>query len=148
MPENLQHLVMWLIPLAPLAAAIVTALLGPQGLREKSHLPCWFGLAVAVVCAYVLLFSIVPAGFSEHGSTAIVAPGYQWIDVGGMDVRMDLRADAMTAIDALDGYGRQLACVGLCGRLHARRPRLSAVLCLLLAVRVFDVHAGAVFAAS
>jgi NADH-quinone oxidoreductase subunit L len=98
MPENLQHLVMWLIPLAPLTAAIVTALVGPQGLREKSHLPCWFGLAVAAVCAYVLLFSIVPAGFAEHGSTAVVAPGYQWIDVGGMDIRMDLRADAMTAL--------------------------------------------------
>jgi NADH-quinone oxidoreductase subunit L len=98
MPENVQHLVMWLIPLAPLTAAIVTAFVGPKGLREKSHLPCWFGLAVAVVCAYILLFSIVPAGFSEHGSTAVVAPGYHWIDVGGMDIQMDLRADAITAI--------------------------------------------------
>src|SRR3954464_11828071 len=98
MPENVHHLMMWLIPLAPLTAAIVTALLGPRGMREKSHLPCWFGLAVAVVCAYVLLFSIVPAGFSEHGNTAVVAPGYQWIDVGGLDIRMDLRADAITAI--------------------------------------------------
>lgn len=98
MPENIQHLVMWLIPLAPMAAAIVTALLGPKGLREKSHLPCWFGLAVAVVCAYVLLFSIVPSGFGEHESKAVVAPGYQWIDVGGLNVRVELRADAMTAI--------------------------------------------------
>jgi NADH-quinone oxidoreductase subunit L len=98
MPENVQHLLMWLIPLAPFAAAIVTAFVGPQGLREKSHLPCWIGLAVAVVCAYLLLFSIVPAGFSEAGSTAIVAPGYQWIDVGGMDIKIELRADAMTAM--------------------------------------------------
>jgi NADH-quinone oxidoreductase subunit L len=89
---------MWLIPLAPLAAAIATALLGPKRLREKSHLPCWFGLAVSVVCAYALLFSIVPAGFTDHGGTAVVAPGYQWIDVGGIDVKIELRADAMTAI--------------------------------------------------
>ncbi len=98
MPENVQHIVMWLIPLAPLAAAIVTALLGPGGMREKSHLPCWFGLAVAVVCAYVLLWSIVPAGFAEGGSAAVVAPGYQWLDIGGMNIKLDLRADAMTAI--------------------------------------------------
>ncbi|MFO0789251.1 MAG: NADH-quinone oxidoreductase subunit L [Pirellulales bacterium] len=98
MPENVQHLVMWLIPVAPLAAAIVIALLGPKALREKSHLPCWFGLAVSVVCAYVLLFSAVPGGFGEHGSTPVVAPGYQWIDAGGLDVRVELRADAMTAL--------------------------------------------------
>jgi NADH-quinone oxidoreductase subunit L len=98
MPEEIQHLVMWLIPLAPLAAAIVTAVIGPQGLREKSHLPCWIGLAVAVVCAYVLLFSIVPAGFSEQGRGAIVAPGYEWINVGGIDINIELRADAMTAM--------------------------------------------------
>src|SRR6476646_9258505 len=98
MPENVRHLVMWLIPLAPLTAAIVTAIVGPKGLREKSHLPCWFGLAVAVVCAYVLLWSIVPAGFAEGGSTAVVAPGYQWLDIGGMNIKLDLRADAMTAM--------------------------------------------------
>jgi NADH-quinone oxidoreductase subunit L len=105
MPEETQRLAMWLIPLAPLAAAILTAFLGPKVLREKSHLPCWFGLAVSVVCAYALLFSIVPAGFTHgaegeaaEGSTAVVAPGYQWIDVGGIDVKIEIRADAMTAI--------------------------------------------------
>ncbi len=98
MPENVQHFVMWLIPLAPLVAAIVTGLLGPGGLREKSHLPCWFGLAVAMVCAFVLLIWIVPTGFSSEASTAIVAPGYQWLDVGNLNVKLDLHADAMTAI--------------------------------------------------
>ncbi|MCC7476065.1 MAG: NADH-quinone oxidoreductase subunit L [Pirellulales bacterium] len=98
MPENIQYLVMWLIPIAPLAASVVTATLGPRGLREKSHLPCWFGLAVATVCAYVLLFSIVPTGFSEHGTTPVVASGYSWINAGGIDVRVDLRADGMAAI--------------------------------------------------
>jgi len=98
MTESTQHLVMWLIPLAPLAAAVIAAFLGPKLLREQSHLPCWFGLAVSTVCAYILLFSIVPAGFEGHESTLVVAPGYQWIDVGGMDINMELRADAMTAI--------------------------------------------------
>ena len=68
MPENVQHIVLWLIPVAPLAAAVVTALFGPKLLKQYSHLPCWFGLAVAMVCAYVVFFSLVPAGFKEAGS--------------------------------------------------------------------------------
>jgi NADH-quinone oxidoreductase subunit L len=98
MPDSVQHLVLWLIPVMPLAAAVITAFLGPGALRQRSHLPCWFALAVAMVCAYVVLFSIVPAGFGEQGSTAAVAAGYQLMNVGGMDVRVDIRADAITAI--------------------------------------------------
>ena len=41
-----QQLVLWLIPAAPLAAAIVTALVGPKLLRERSHWPCWIALAI------------------------------------------------------------------------------------------------------
>ncbi len=98
MPEHVQQIVLWLIPVAPLAAAVVTALFGPAVLRHRSPLPCWFGLAVAMVCAYVLLFSIVPAGFGEHGSTPAIASGYQWIDAGGFNIRTDIRADAMSGL--------------------------------------------------
>ena len=98
MSDSTQRLVLWLIPIAPLMAAIVTALFGPRVLRQRSHLPCWLGLAVATACSFVLLFSIVPAGFSEDGSAPAIATGYQWIEVGGVDVRVDVRADAMTAI--------------------------------------------------
>ncbi|HVT29754.1 MAG TPA: NADH-quinone oxidoreductase subunit L [Lacipirellulaceae bacterium] len=98
MPPSVQHLVLWLIPLAPLTAAIVTAAVGPTLLRQRSHLPCWLGIAVAMVCAWVLLFSIVPGGFTAHGNSPVVASGYQWIDVGGVNVGVDLHADAMTAI--------------------------------------------------
>jgi NADH-quinone oxidoreductase subunit L len=98
MPEAIEKLVMWLIPLAPLAAAAVTAAFGPKALRERSHLPCWFGLAVSMVCSLVLLFSIVPQYFAENGGSAPIATGYKWIEVGGIDVAILLRADAMTAI--------------------------------------------------
>ena len=98
MPEHVQHLVLWLIPVAPLVAALIAAFFGPKVLGQRSHLPCWFGLAVSMVCAYVVLFSIVPGGFGEHGSTPALATGYQLMDVGGMNVRVDIRADAMTAI--------------------------------------------------
>jgi NADH-quinone oxidoreductase subunit L len=102
-PESIQSLVFWLIPLSPLAAAVVTAALAIRvsssgSPRQRSHLPCWFGLAVSVVSSFVLLWSIVPQGFADHGGSAVIASGYQWLNVGGMDVRVDIRADAMTAI--------------------------------------------------
>jgi NADH-quinone oxidoreductase subunit L len=98
MPETIEKLVLWLIPLAPLTAAIVTAAIGPNLLRERSHLPCWFALAVSTVCSFVLLFSIMPQHFAEHGGSAPLATGYTWIEVGGIDVTVTLRADAMSAI--------------------------------------------------
>jgi NADH-quinone oxidoreductase subunit L len=100
MSEANQHLVMWLIPVAPLAAAILTGLFGPKVLRKGSHLPCWLGLAVAMVSAYILLCSIVPAGFGAEGapSASIPAPGYHWLNVRGMHVDVSIRADAITAI--------------------------------------------------
>ena len=97
MPDDVQKLLLWLIPLAPLAAAVATALVGPKFIRQRSHLPCWFGLAVSVVASLVLLTSIVPDGFTEHGGTPEFASGYEFLNVGGMNVRVDLRADAMTA---------------------------------------------------
>ncbi len=98
MPEHVQHLVLWLIPAAPLVAAVATALLGPKVLKGQSHLPCWLGLAVAMVCAYVVFFTLVPAGFGEHENTPAIATGYQWIDAGGFNVRTDIRADAMSGM--------------------------------------------------
>jgi len=96
MSEATQKLVLWLIPLSPLVAAVVTAALGPKVLRERSHLPCWLGLAVSTVCSFVLLFSIGPQHFAEH--TAPLATGYQWISAGGINIEVMLRADAMTSI--------------------------------------------------
>ena len=98
MPENIQQTVLWLIPVAPLLAAIATGVFGPLVLRHRSHVPCWIGLAVAMVCAWITLYQLVPAGFHEHDSTPAIASGYQWIDAGGWNVRTDIRADAMSGI--------------------------------------------------
>ena len=98
MSDAATHTVMWLIPGAPLAAAVLTALLGPRMLRQRSHWPCWLGLAVSCGCALTLLVEIVPSRFNEHDSTAAVALGYQWLEVGGMSVGVNLRADAIAAL--------------------------------------------------
>ena len=98
MTEATKQLLMWLIPGAPLASAAITAFFGPKVLKEKSHLPCCLALAVAFVCSLVLLTNIVPQGFGHNGAGPATAVGFQWMKVGSVDVRVDLRADAMTAI--------------------------------------------------
>jgi NADH-quinone oxidoreductase subunit L len=97
MSPNAQQIVLWLIPGAPLVAAVVIALLGPKGLRERSHLPCWLALATSAVCALLLLFVIAPEAV-EKQQPSVVASGFSWLNIGEMDVRIDLRADSMAAL--------------------------------------------------
>ncbi len=61
MSEELQQLVLWLIPGAPLISALVTAFLGPKLLRFRSHLPCWAALSVSFVCSMILMLKLLPA---------------------------------------------------------------------------------------
>ena len=111
MSEELQQIVLWLIPAAPLLAAIITALLGPQLLRYKSHLPCWSALAVSFVCSLILLLKILPsveqAATPVKGEVAIaqsaagpqvMASGFEWFSVGSLHADIELRADSITAI--------------------------------------------------
>jgi NADH-quinone oxidoreductase subunit L len=98
MSENAIQILMWLIPGAPLIAAGVIALLGPKLLHQRSHLPCWAGLATSCVCAMLLLWNVVPERFDGHHSTAVVATGYEWLSVGDLSVNIDLRADAIAAL--------------------------------------------------
>ncbi len=111
MSEDTQQIVLWLIPAAPLLAAIVTALLGPKLLRYKSHLPCWSALAVSFVCSLILLLKILPsveqaalpaegeATFAQSATgPQVIATGYEWFSVGSLHANIELRADHITAI--------------------------------------------------
>lgn len=110
MSEETQQLVLWLIPAAPLASAIMTALFGPKLLKYRSHLPCWSALAVSFACSLILLLKILPSvntvvpetGVAAEAGVAsapqIVAFGYEWLNVGTLHANIELRADAMTAI--------------------------------------------------
>jgi len=118
MSEEIQQLVLWLIPAAPLAAAIITALLGPKLLRSRSHLPCWSAIAVSFVCSLILLLKILPnapttasdsAGVEFPASMAIetttknvppqvIATGFEWFSVGTLHATVQLRADSISAI--------------------------------------------------
>jgi NADH-quinone oxidoreductase subunit L len=135
MPENIQQTVLWLIPVAPLLAAIVTAVFGPLVLRHRSHVPCWIGLAVAMICAWITFYQLVPAGFHEHESTPAIASGYQWIDAGGWNVRTEIRADAMSGIMlAMVTTVSFLVSVFAAGYMHGDRgyPRFFACFALFV----------------
>ena len=99
MSEEIQQLVLWLIPVAPLASAVITALLGPKLLRYKSHLPCWSALAVSFVCSLILLLKILPSTGSVAGEVTevgmfagpqILVSGYEWLHVGDLHANIEL----------------------------------------------------------
>ena len=107
MSEEIQQLVLWLIPAAPLASAIITALLGPKLLRYKSHLPCWSALAISFVCSLVLMLKILPSVTLPEMVEGQVAPatgpqivsyGFEWLNVGTLHADVELRADSISAI--------------------------------------------------
>lgn len=119
--------VLWLIPAAPLLACLWIVVAGQFIRREKAHQPVVLGLLVSWLCALYLLFSVVPGTFpheehGEHDSHAAAGGAvtyfvYDWfhvgtvteqptsmthdqaqVDGGGLGVRVELRADAMSAL--------------------------------------------------
>src|SRR5580693_6869944 len=85
---------LWLIPLFPLAAAIITAFLGPRFLRKQSHWPCVLALASSCVLSVCVLFGVVNLG---EGSR-LWREYYQWFQAGDLNVGFTLQADGLTAV--------------------------------------------------
>jgi NADH-quinone oxidoreductase subunit L len=85
---------LWLIPALPLAASIVTALLGPRLLRNFSHWPCILSSAASCVLSVMVLATVWRSG----GQAPHPHWYYRWIQTGDVDVGFMLRADALTAI--------------------------------------------------
>ncbi len=83
-------LCLWLIPAAPLVAAIGTAFLGHRVLKQRSHWPCVLALGFSCVLSILVLLS--PAGFDDP------VVGYPWIVIGGLEVKVTLQADALTSV--------------------------------------------------
>src|SRR5438132_7917508 len=82
---------LWLILAFPLAASVVTGLLGPRLLRERSHLPCIAAALASCVLSFMVLVFLVGYGYRT-------ASYYIWFQTGNVDVGFTLRADALTAI--------------------------------------------------
>ncbi len=84
---------LWLIPALPLAAAAITAFLGPRYLRQQSHWPCI--IAIALSCVLSLFVWNGVAGMGEE--QVAVGQYYSWFRAGTVDIGFSLRADALTA---------------------------------------------------
>jgi NADH-quinone oxidoreductase subunit L len=99
---------LWLIPILPLAAAVLTAFLGPRLLRQYSHWPCvlaGIGSCILSVLVFLAVRGAVAHASEGHGEPLEVETYYSWIQVeapskagGPVDVGMTLRADALTAM--------------------------------------------------
>jgi NADH-quinone oxidoreductase subunit L len=83
---------LWLIPLLPLAASAITALLGPRLLRHASHIPCIVAVAGSCVLSVMVLLAVHQNGRSFEASY------YTWVNAGHAYLPITLRADALTAI--------------------------------------------------
>jgi NADH-quinone oxidoreductase subunit L len=81
---------LWIIPLLPLAASIVTAVLGPRRLRGRSHWPCVIALAVSLFYAIGLMLQPPTPGATSRG--------FEWFSAGDLTVRTVLRSDPLTHV--------------------------------------------------
>ncbi|MEO8674845.1 MAG: NADH-quinone oxidoreductase subunit L [Casimicrobiaceae bacterium] len=77
------------VPLAPLAAAIVVGLWGPTLGRSVSHWLCCLGVAVSMVASY-FIFRDVMAGNSFNGDV------YTWLQSGDLKLSIGFLIDPLT----------------------------------------------------
>ena len=91
MTSELSYL--WLIPALPLASAVLTAILGPTVLRDRSHWPS----IVAMIGAWVLSMSVLFA-VKDLDKHVAYQECYTWFQTGNLRVNFTLRADALTAV--------------------------------------------------
>ncbi len=86
---------LWLIPALPLAAAVLTAFLGPKLLRAQSHWPCILGAAGACVVSVIVFCAVYTAPADKP---VWVTSYYTVFHAGAVNVDFRLRADALTAL--------------------------------------------------
>ncbi|MGL4464514.1 MAG: NADH-quinone oxidoreductase subunit L, partial [Planctomycetia bacterium] len=80
----------WLIPLAPLLGAAVALVVAGLGRPQYAHLPVAVGLAASFASAAFLHLSL-PLGGS-------IVQGYNWLDLGGLNVDLELRVDGLSIV--------------------------------------------------
>src|SRR5262245_20951900 len=94
--------ILWLIPALPLAAAVLTAVLGPRLLRQQSAWPCVLALAGSCVLSFLVLIQVSgldssvlsarPAGppkttwIPKPPEPPVPLHKYTWFRVGNVDV--------------------------------------------------------------
>jgi NADH-quinone oxidoreductase subunit L len=82
---------LWLIPVLPLAASIITAFLGPGLLRRHSHWPCILAAAASCVFSILVLLAV-------RQEEIPVQTYYEWFRVADVKIGFSLQADGLTAV--------------------------------------------------
>jgi len=124
-----------LIPLFPLAACLVTLVLGPRVLREKSHWPAILGCGLSALCSLALVVA-VKSSLDEHDPQRTVVI-YEWLDIGGgsaagntdpatasppLEVTIALRVDSLSAtMLAMLTFVATLVAIYAAGYMHGER---------------------------
>jgi NADH-quinone oxidoreductase subunit L len=85
---------LWLIPVLPLIASVLTAFLGPRLLRQQSHWPC----ILAAIASCVLSFFVLAAVGQAGEGAQVVRKYYTWFQAGDANIGFTLQADALTAM--------------------------------------------------
>ena len=80
-----------LVPLAPLAGAILAGLFGKQIGRAGAHIVTILGVAIAFV-ASVVIYQDVAAGNTFNGTV------YTWMQAGGIDFEVGFQIDSLTVM--------------------------------------------------
>jgi NADH-quinone oxidoreductase subunit L len=93
----------WMIPALPLLAAVITGVLGPRVLRERSHLPCVIASVLTALYSFLLLITVArtpPTVVTQDGEpvASAVTVVYDWIDVGGFRAPISFRVDPLTSL--------------------------------------------------
>jgi NADH-quinone oxidoreductase subunit L len=83
---------LWLIPGAPLVAAVLLACFGKAILREASALPCIIGIGISAVLSLVLMFN------GNVADEPMRVVGYEWLSIGDLTVDVVLQADALSSM--------------------------------------------------
>jgi NADH-quinone oxidoreductase subunit L len=119
-------ILLMMIPALPLAAALLTAVLGPRVLRERSHWPTLLALVISCAASLVLLYQVHQAAVGTAKSDVVKtafgyekivtlwswaqsSDAYQWSTGGGaaatqppgwgnFNIEVVLRADTLTAV--------------------------------------------------
>ena len=80
-----------LVPLAPLAGAILAGLFGKQIGRAGAHVVTILGVAIAFV-ASLFIYQDVAAGNTFNGTI------YTWMQAGGIDFEVGFQIDSLTVM--------------------------------------------------
>ncbi len=84
-------LLIWMIPLAPLVAAIVCSCGSVFGIQhQRAYIPCWLALAISALLSIWLLWT------SDVSGGVRTIEGFQWLAIGRVNVGFNLQIDGLS----------------------------------------------------